>query len=249
MTVELTPDVQWINECYAHNDHHEHVSVYLIESESGYILIDSGSFYHREAIATAIEAETKGEGLDALILSHSDYPHSGNVSNFRSEWGDVELIASSAAPEVQGLSTATQCEVGGGMEILGRNFHFIDPPLADRSHTTWIYEADSKILFTADGMGSYHELGQCDAISSDLADGIDPVDIREFHEETLVWLRYVEPEKLRAAVESVLDQFEVSFIAPAHGTPITADDLEEYVDNLIDAAAMISAEYTVPETS
>ncbi|QLG61158.1 MBL fold metallo-hydrolase [Halorarum salinum] len=241
----LRPDVQWINECYELDGKHEHVSVYLIEEDGEYILVDSGSFYHRDAIESRLEEATDGAGIDALVLSHSDYPHSANVSTFRSAWGDVELVASSGAPEVQGLSDAKKCEIGGSMTIRGRTFSFIDPPLADRSHTTWIYDHGSEIIFAADGFGNHHSPGECNRLSTDFEDSIRREDIYTFHEETLVWLRYVDPVRLREVLESMLSEYEPSYVAPIHGNPIAADHLDTYLDRLIDSAERIESEYDV----
>lgn len=246
-TVPLTDDVRWLNECYPHEERHEHVSVYLIRSEEGFILVDSGSFYHRDPIEDRIASATDADGLDAILLSHSDYPHAGNVSEFRERWGDVELIASSGSPELQGLSDARRCRIGESLTVSGRQFSFIDPPLADRSHTTWIYDHESGVLFTADGFGNYHTPGQCDAISQDFADGIPAEAIYEFHAKNLVWLRYVDPDKLQAALTAIFDDYDVSFVAPVHGNPIAGPNLDEYLDKLIDAASRITSEYSVPE--
>lgn len=245
--VTLTEDIQWINTCYQHEDRHEHVSVYLIRANGEYILIDSGSFYHREDIKKRITETTNGEGLDAIILSHSDYPHAGNISEFRDEWGDIELVASSGSPELQGLSEARRCEIGGDLEILGRQFSFIDPPLADRSHTTWIYDHGSEVLFTADGFGNYHSVGECDKTSQDFKDNIPKEAVYEFHAKNLVWMRYVDPDKLRTALISIFDDYAVSYVAPIHGNPIAPSDLDGYLNRLIDAASRITDEYTVPE--
>ena len=57
-TIPLTSGVRWVNECFPHDGNHEHVSVYLIETGSASILIDSGSFYHREAIGERLDQAT-----------------------------------------------------------------------------------------------------------------------------------------------------------------------------------------------
>lgn len=246
MTTRLTDEVVWINECYAHGDRHEHVSVYLIRGDSGTILVDSGSFYHREAIRAGIVDATDGEGIDAIVLSHSDYPHSGNVSQFREEWGDVELVASSGSPEIQGLSDARRCRIGDSLTIRGREFSFVDPPLADRSHTTWIYDHGSEVLFTADGFGSYHDPEDCDGTSRAFADGVPLESILEFHRENLVWLRYVDPDKLAAALDSIVESYEVSHVAPIHGHPIHRRDLDGFLDRVVESARRIADGYSVP---
>lgn len=62
-----------------------------------------------------------------------------------------------ATATTTGLSNAQRCRIGGSLSVQGRSFSFIDPPLVDRSHTTWIYDHGSEVLFTADGFGSYHD--------------------------------------------------------------------------------------------
>lgn len=247
MTVRLTNDTIWINESHSIGEHSEHVSVYLIELADEYILIDSGSFYHRDSIKTAIDDVTDGNGIDALILSHSDYPHSGNVDEFLNEWENVELIASSGSPEVQGLpSDARKRSIGGDLEVLGRRFSFIDPPLADRSHTTWIFDHESGILFAADGMGSTHEPTDRNKTAAEIEGGISYEYIYEFHRDTLVWLRYVDSGKLRTAIEEILHEYNPTYIAPIHGHPIPEDSINDYMTKLIKAADQIASEYEVP---
>lgn len=245
MTTKLTDEVVWINECYKHGDQHEHISTYLIRGDSGNVLIDSGSFYHREAIRAGIIDTTDGDGIDAIVLSHSDYPHSGNVSEFRDDWGDVELVASSGSPEIQGLSDARRCRIGESLSIQDRTFSFIDPPLADRSHTTWIYDHESEVLFTADGFGSYHNPMNCDKTSRDFADGIPATSILGFHQNNLVWLRYVDADKLAAALDSIIELYDISYVAPIHGHPIHRIDLDRFLDRLIESARCIADRYSV----
>lgn len=244
MAVQLTDDTYWINECYGSGGKHEHVSVYLIDYGGQFVIVDSGSFYHREEIEAEIRAITDGAGIDAILLSHSDYPHSANVSNFREEWGDVELVASSGSPEIQGLSDATKCEIGGSMEVLGRTFSFIDPPLADRSHTTWVYDHEDRVLYTADGFGNVHVPGECEYHSGEFAE-LPARKIYEYHRDNLVWLRYVDPSRLRAALDAIFEAYDVSFVAPVHGNPIRGEDLDEYLDVLERASERIAGEYTV----
>jgi flavorubredoxin len=244
-TVKLAPGVEWINECYPTQGKHEHMSIFLIRTAGKTIIIDSGSYYHRESIRSRIMAATGQLGVGAIILSHADYPHAGNVNAFRREWGDIDIIASSGVPELQGLPYAKRSKIGGSLEVFGRKFSFIDPPLADRSHTSWIYDHGSGVLFTADGMGNYHNPGQCGFTFDQFPDGVSYEDIYNFHRVALVWLRYVDPAKLRAKLESIYGQFEISYIAPIHGNPVAAKHLPLFMDRLIEAAGQIAGEYQV----
>ena len=247
-TIKLTNGVEWINECYSIGEQHMHVSIYLIRAGDKNIVVDSGSFYHRESIKARLNEATGTQGVGALILSHADYDHGGNVAPLQDEWGDMEIIASSGLPAVLGLPpNVTTSVIGESMEVLGRRFSFIDPPLADRSHTAWIYDHESRVLFTADGFGNHHSAGMCDLISSDIPEGIASDDIYDFHRETLVFLRYFNPAKLRSTLESLFDTYDIAYIAPVHGNPIAPENLDAYLDQLNESVTRISEEYTVPK--
>lgn len=244
MTVQLSEELHWIEECYDLGGEHKHVSVYLLRDDDASVLVDSGAFHDRDAIVERVAEATGGEPVDALVLSHSDYPHAANVREFVGPGS--ELVASPGAPAKQGLPEATKCEIGSKMTVAGRTFSFVDPPLADRSHTTWIYDHGAETLFTADGFGSRHPPGDCRLTSREFDDGVPAEAIEDYHRNELVWLRYVDPEQLRAALESILGRFDVSWVAPIHGHPIAGEDLDRYLDRLIDAAERIAGEYEVP---
>lgn len=245
MTVRVTPTVEWVAQCYDHGEKHEHVSLYLVRGRDDVILVDSGSVYHREEITSAVDDATGGDGPDAIVLSHSDYPHAANVSPLGGDTEDVELVASSGSPEKQGLPDARKCEIGGRLDVKGRTFSFIDPPLADRSHTTWIYDHGDGVLFTADGFGNYHEPGQCEYLSGEFPDVTPAEAIYEYHRDNLVWLRYVAPEKIERTLDAIFEEFDVNAIAPIHGNPIEGDDVDGYRDRLYDTICRITGEYEV----
>lgn len=240
MTEKLLDDVYWLNQCFELEEDHHHVAVYLLTNGDDSILIDTGSFYHLEEIRTQIDETT--DGIEAAILSHADAPHSGNVREFKNTWDEMEVIAATGSPEVQGLPTDDfrRSVVGEDMIVCGRTFSFIDPPLADRNHTTWIYEHDSKILVTADGFGHYHFDGECDLVSSDFDGGIREESVHRFHKQALRWLHWVDPDKLESVLVNLFDEYDLSYIAPIHGNPISEDDLDEYMDRLVSSVKTIS---------
>lgn len=246
--VELTDELAWINECFPlpGRGEHMHVSVYLLSGGGRRTVVDSGSFYHRERILRRLDEATDGAGLDAIVLSHSDYPHSGNISAFRRDWGDIEIVASSGAPDIQGLPYARKAPLGEEMEVQGRRLSFVDPPLADRSHTSWIYDHRTKALFTADGFGDYHPPGQCASTSRERPHRVAEEEIRAYHADALRWLRYVDPPKLMDRLRSILAERDVRWIAPVHGSPIAGEDAGAYLDKLERAVARIAADHPVP---
>lgn len=246
-TIPLTDGVEWVAESYELGpDRAVHVSVYLIRGPRGNVLVDSGSFYHRESIRDRVSRATEGEGIRALILSHSDYPHSANIGAFRERWGDFEIVASSGEPAVQGLPYARRSRIGEELEVAGRRFRFLDPPLADRSHTTWIYDLEDRVLFAADGFGAYHRPGDHHLTSPEIPHGIRGEDVLDFHRDTLGWLRYVAPPRLEATFQSLFRENPAAWVAPIHGPPIAAADLDGYLELLVEAVRRIAGEYRVP---
>lgn len=240
--IELTDSVSWIHECYAEPQGHVHVSVFLVTSATGHILTDSGSFYHRDSLATRVAQATDGRGIEALILSHSDYPHSGNIPSFRSEWGDFEIVASCADADIQGLPYARRVRIGETVEVSGRRFTFLDPPLADRSHTTWVFDEESRVLFVADGFGTLHAPGACTSTWGELDPEARARGVFEFHEQTLPWLRFADSTRVMAALESIFARHAPAWVAPIHGPPIAASDLGAYLADLEDAIRRIAGD-------
>lgn len=237
-------DTAWINECFPlETGEHMHVSVYVVDAPEGHVVVDSGSFHHRERIESRLREVTGGRGVRAVVLSHSDYPHAGNIGAFRRAWGDIDIVASSGAPEIQGLPYARRSRLGGTLEVAGRTFEFIDPPLADRSHTSWIYDRETGGLYTADGFGCYHRPGQCDWTAADFSGGIGTEALCRYHRYALSWLRYVDPDRLRSAVRDVFARRDVAFVAPVHGSPVPAAELPRFLDRFSEAVRRIAEGY------
>ena len=245
-SVPLTHGVSWIAENYSLGEgRNVHVSVFLIRAEDQNILIDSGSFYHRESLVRRISRATAGEGIHSLVLSHSDYPHSGNIPAFRRRWGDFEIVASSGEPEIQGLPYARRSRIGGSLEVAGREIDFLDPPLADRSHTSWIYDRASRVLFVADGFGYHHADDETGLTSRQLPDGFRSEEIYTFHRDTLIWLRYADPAVLMGVLREMFAERDVSWVAPIHGNPIAAEHLDDYLERLEEGVRRIVREQAI----
>jgi len=244
--VALTRDVSWIAENYPlGGGRNVHVSIFLIRAEEQNILIDSGSFYHRESLVRRISRATAREGIHSLVLSHSDYPHSGNIPAFRRRWGDFEIVASSGEPEIQGLPYARRSRIGGSLEVAGREIDFLDPPLADRSHTSWIYDRASRVLFVADGFGYHHADDETGLTSRQLPDGFRSEEIYTFHRDTLIWLRYADPAVLMGVLREMFSERDVSWVAPIHGNPIAAEHLDDYLERLEEGVRRIVREQAI----
>ena len=247
MAVRIGDEVHWLHHCHETEGKHLYVSAYLVAHAGGNVLVDTGSFHHTEDIVDQIDAVTDGEGLDALVLSHPDLPHSGNLSALRDEWPALELIVFSRTPPIHGFDGATSATRGDVTVLSGRRLDWIEAPLADITSTGWVYDHASGTLFTADGFGAYHRAGDCGRTSSDLGERPRFADVRSYNADVLPWLEYVVPGALRSALDALLDAYDVARVAPAHGTPLLGDDIGAYLDTFERSVRAISDAYTPPE--
>jgi flavorubredoxin len=130
------------------------------------------------------------------------------------------------------------------MSIGNREITFLESPLADIIFTTWPYDHETGVLFTADGFGLFHDPANCDRIFDTDLDGLTVDGLAEYHRHSLRWLELIDPSKLMAHLRQLLGERDISYVAPAHGPPIAGDLLPEYLDRLEAAIERIAREST-----
>ena len=130
-------------------------------------------------------------------------------------------MATCGDPAIQGLPYATRARIGGTMEVLGRSFRFLDPPLADRSHTSWVYDESSRVMFVADGFGSYHAAGT-DGVGrhATTKTGLRRPTFTTSTATTSFGSGMPTPPLVMEALERLFEENPVSWVAPIHGPPI-----------------------------
>jgi flavorubredoxin len=248
MRRNITPDVTWIAETFEFEpDRQTHVSVFLVETDEGHVLIDSGSHYHEEEILAEIRESVGTNELAGIVVSHADLPHAGNVDSLAAELGEFEVYCATAAPELVGIPVTVNCSPGETLELGDHSFTFIDAPLADITDTVWVFDHESGTLFTSDGFGSYHHPDNAEAISTELDDSITAEQIYEYHRTMFRWLELVDPDRLAADVNDLFERFDVECIAPTHGNPIVGADVEPYVERFNDVLRDIVTSYEVSD--
>lgn len=84
-------------------------------------------------------------------------------------------------------------------------------------------------------------------LARDDAEPSSSASVRAYHETALAWLRYVDPEKVHGAIESIFAEYDVRYVAPIHGNPIAGEDVDRYLDRLYRSIERISDAYDVPE--
>lgn len=250
MTGNTTLDngITWIYACHATESYHLHNSVYYLEMEDEKVLIDAGPVSHREEILDAIENAAGPGGIDKVILTKAHIPHSGNLNAITRQWSDVDLqvFVSQFPPENPdffGLPNATMTGMGEGetMNIGGRTFSFIYPPLGDVAYVMWIFDHASGTLFSADGFGQYHRAGECESLTIQ-PEGAELVD--RYYRNMFPWLTYCVSEEIEASLEHLFETYEVEYVAPTHGYPVPAAEIETYLSRLQEVLADMTDGWT-----
>ena len=236
MARELTDDVHWITNCNPDGDRHLHMSEYLIRGEAGTVLVDSGSSHYQEEIIDEIDRLTDGEGPDVVLLTHSTLPHTENVPALVERWGEMETVAATGRyPEIVGLPDASPRQLNQPVEFGGRPFTCVHPLLTDVTVSQWVFDHESGVLFTAEAFGHYHDPGTCEQTSAEIEGGIPARHVDEFYLDKLPFVDFLDPERLGDAFETMFDVLDVSYVAPIHGNPVAAEDIDDYVQDVLRA--------------
>lgn len=244
MSVKISDDTYWINECHEQEEDHVHISIYLIQHEDSYIIIDTGTNFHRETMQDQVRSLTDGAGPDVVVLSHNDLHHVGNVHAFRDLVQEVEVRlpysgTTNYFPEDFGIGPAKQYNMGTAFDVRGREIRPIEPLLADRAAVSWTVDRESNILFSSDGFGHYHR-NYCNATSIRKKPSYD--DILQYHKDTFKWLELINPAELMRYFDEILDVYDIKVIAPAHGSPIMEGDIPDYRRQFEEVVTEIASE-------
>lgn len=244
-------EMEWISQCVEEDDRHMHVSEYLLSGHRDeYVLIETGSSFEREQTIREI-TEGIGTGrLTAVLLTHSTLPHTENLGLINDMGDDIDIISATPNPTVTGLrnyTTNVQPKImNQAREFAGLTFSFIDPLLTDIVASTWIYNHEYGILFTAEGLGHYHLPDHCALRSDEMNGGIGYNEIHSFHLDKLPYLELIDPEKLRKGFTVLFENFDIEYIAPIHGNIVVRGDIDEYLDRTMESATAMAQAWAGP---
>ena len=81
-------------------------SAFLIESETGAVLCDTGFAFTGEQIAQNIRAKLSGKPLDMILLTHSHYDHVLGAPYIKKHYPDCKIVAGEYAGKIFAKPTA-----------------------------------------------------------------------------------------------------------------------------------------------
>jgi flavorubredoxin len=248
MPREVVEGIQWIQEAYRSQTLKEELSAqepgwyvpgedaqvcnnaYLLSDEQS-LLFDTLSPYSTDQILTELERALGGGSLDYLLPSHPENPHAGNTFPILEAYPDVELLApgyDGSKHDLYHLGNATNVYPGETLDLGTLTVEFLEPTFLDHRIHIWMRELRTNTLFTVDWLGDIHMSRDHLSFVDELEDD-DPV-ARQFvfHSLAMFWFEYADPGKVERAIETVIDEYDPAYVAPAHGL-VVRERVPEYM--------------------
>lgn len=247
MLRHVVDDLYQIGESVAGRDGwHEAVRVYVLLNDGCPLLFDSGSHIHRGQIMAELKKLLGDTAPGYVFLTHTELPHTGNISAILKAWPDAKLVVSSAIlpycelpwwvkkEQVQFGHAGTEGSYGG------RNISFLDGILKDQPGTHWMFDRQTRTLFTADAFGYFFPQSADTQFDDELENGIPADWLRRYHQSAFRFLELVNTSKVNADIAKVFAKRDVGVIAPTHGNAIRGD-IGQCVERLNQAILEIGA--------
>lgn len=226
---------------------HEAVRVYVLLNNKCPLIFDAGSHIHRGQIMADLK-ELLGDGSPGYVfLTHTELPHTGNLSAILEEWPTTKLVVSSAIlphVELPWWVKEDQIQYGyaGTDETYGdRRISFSDGILKDQPGTHWMFDEKTGALFTADAFGYLFPANADMKFDDELEDGISTQWFRQYHESAFRFLPMVNGKKVNEDITKVFEKREVNVIAPTHGNAIRGN-INIHIDRIKQAMLEICNE-------
>jgi len=214
-----------------HDGLHEAVRVYVLLNDGCPLLFDAGSHIHRGEIMNDLKELLGNTAPGFIFLTHTELPHTGNLSAILEEWPETKLVVSSAIlPHVELPWWVKEDQIqygyaGTNNEYGGRNISFSDAILKDQPGTYWMFDAETGTLFTADAFGYLYPSHADLKFDDELNKGVPGEWSQNYHESAFRFLSMVRGEKVNLDIDKVFAKRDVRIIAPTHGNAIRGNVL------------------------
>ena len=230
MPIHISEDLYQIGESVCGTDGWcEAVRVYVLLNNGRPLIFDTGSHLHTAPLMADLKCLIGDMKPSYVFLTHTELPHTGNMTAIRNAWPDIEFVVSSGIlPHVELPWWVKPASVRFGYpgtdEIFaGRRISFLDAMLKDQPGTHWMYDHQTGTLFTADAFGYLFPVSADQQLDDEMENGI-PMDwLRRYHEAAFRFLKLSSADRVIADFDRVFSNRDVSVIAPTHGNAIRGD--------------------------
>ncbi len=245
MIRQVVEDIYQIGTSIAGEHGYESIQVYVLLNDGKPILIDTGCFIHKRQIMDELQELLKDNPPSFVFLTHTELPHTGNLGAILDIWPDIKVVISSVLlpysemPYFVDSNKLMQVSPGETRKFGQRKLTFTDAILKDQPGTLWIYDNQTKTLFTADGFGYLHDQTNQNQFSDEIQGGISQQWFEHYHRESFGFLHLVNAEKLNADLDRVFSKRTINILAPTHGSAIR-NDIDSHLNRVKDSIINIS---------
>ena len=237
MIKKVAGDLYQIGESIAGKDGwHEAVRVYILLNDDCPLIFDAGSHLHRKEIMSELKELLGDIAPGYVFLTHTELPHTGNLSAILTAWPETKLVVSSAIlPHVELPWWVKEEQVefaypGSANTYGGRKISFSDGILKDQPGTHWMFDEQTGALFTADAFGYMFPETADQKFDDELESGISADWFKMYHASAFRFLPMVHGEKIIADLDRVFTNRKVNILAPTHGNAIR--DVNTHVERI-----------------
>lgn len=239
---ELKPGIFWLGGCLEQEHfgkiYHSYNAAFLIVGEDASLMVDTGHPKDFPLVERQLAMLLKDRPpLRHLFLTHSETPHSGGLGRVLKRFPDVRIHGDIsdyhlAFPQYAHLmEPLLQDET---IDLGNRTFRAVEPVIRDLRTSLWGFDDKERVLFPADGFAysHYHQDHHCGLFAEE-AESLDLRDVTAvFAERALFWTKFTDMKPYVDRLYALLDELDVSMIAPSHGLPIS--DLKRTMPRIID---------------
>lgn len=173
--------------------------------------------------------------LDYVAISHDEAPHAANTHRVLDAYPEATLVVNGGDGSGSRLHELVLADIddvrsvdfGDTIDLGSYTVEFVEPAILDTAMTTWLFEHETRTLFTADSFGNPHHEGECDRF----ADEMTPMTWGrriQYEGRALPWFDYADFDRINGALERIFRRYEPERIASAHGNPVRENAEEHF---------------------
>jgi flavorubredoxin len=230
-------------------------SCYTVMEDDRVYLIDTGAAMHRQIVLDQLKTVLPPGKPVTAFLTRSEYSCSGNLAAICNTGCIEELVTSSRNPFagstdiVRGLTDSvrrTEPERGSIVPLGASQNLVIIPSLIRLLTMFWVYDKQSKTMFTSDLFGHVSVASPDDRPVVDSLEA-DDTTYEQVRDHTLMryhWLPMATTEPLIAWLEKIFDTYEIEVIAPTSGCVLVgAPVVRKHYELMVELLRRVPEEY------
>ncbi|MGI9658948.1 MAG: hypothetical protein ACR2OD_08565, partial [Gaiellaceae bacterium] len=221
---------------------HAPLHCYLIDTETGPVLLDSGAPVHEAALLGQLDRYLpKDEDLTLVLSRIVEFDSFGNAGTVLERYPVVHVYSQFPVLEwvyyrhvhdqTPPVANPAWTPLHGGLEIAAARdkdatvLTAIDAPVRLLA-TWWFYEPSTHVLFTSDSFG-HVPYGSLDAPACVTADDDTTTyeDVRDHLLAKFDWVALADTQPLQEQLREIFETRPIEAVAPSYGRPIVGAEL------------------------